>query len=120
MGKKILAIDDDEDILALLGIILSDEGYELVLMNTGTTADQVRILHPDLILLDVRISGFPKSGIDICSELKAMLDLSEIPVVLLSAEQELGNLAIVCGADAFVNKPFDIDDLVVKIKEFLI
>ena len=119
MAKKILVIDDDEDILSILDIIFGDEGYEPMLFKTGKTTEQIKLLHPDLILLDVRIAGFHKTGAEICAEIKAQLELAEIPVILISAEQDVEELAHSCGADAFVNKPFDIFNLVTKVKEFI-
>lgn len=119
MAKRILVIDDDEDILSILDIIFGDEGYEPILYKTGTTAEHIKILHPDLILLDVRIAGFDKTGPEICSEIKSQLELSNIPVLLLSAETNVGELAQACGANGFVNKPFDIFGLLTKVKEFI-
>ena len=119
MAKKILVIDDDEDILSILDIIFGEEGYEPMLFKTGQTTEQIKLLHPDLILLDVRIAGFHKTGAQICAEIKAQLELAEIPVILISAEQDIEELAHGCGADAFVNKPFDIFHLVTKVKEFI-
>ena len=119
MAKRILVIDDDEDILSILDIIFGEEGYEPILFNTGKTAEEIKILHPDLILIDVRIAGFHKTGAEICSEIKAQLDLAEIPVVLISAEENIQALAGGCGANAFVNKPFDIFHLLTKVKEFI-
>lgn len=119
MGKRILVIDDDQDILSILDIIFGDEGYETILYNTGTTAEHIRILHPDLVLLDVRIAGFDKTGAEICAEIKAQLDLVNVPVLLLSAEAGIDLLARRCGANGFVTKSFDIYNLLRKVKEFL-
>ena len=63
MAKRILVIDDDEDILSILDIIFGDEGYEPILYNTSMSAENIKILHPDLILLDVRIVGFDKPAL---------------------------------------------------------
>ena len=119
MAKRILVIDDDEDILSILEIIFGDEGYEPILYNTGTTAEHIKILHPDLILLDVRITGFDKTGAEICSEIKSQLDLAGIPVLLISAEADIDKLAHGCGANGFIDKPFDIYNLLTKVKEFI-
>ncbi|MEJ2883587.1 response regulator [Pedobacter sp. GR22-6] len=119
MAKKILVIDDDKDILSILDIIFGDEGYERVLCNTGISTEHIKILDPDLILLDVRIVGFPKTGAQICAEIKKERDLESIPVLLVSAELNVPELAQSCGANGYVNKPFDIDKLVKKVKEFI-
>lgn len=119
MGKKILVIDDDEDILSILDIILWEEGYEPILYNTGTTAEDVNRLHPDLILLDIRIAGFSKTGVEICTEFKSKPDTVGIPVLLISAEDNIDLLANGCGANGYINKPFDIYQLINKVKEFI-
>jgi len=119
MAKRILVIDDDEDILNILDILFAEEGYDVIVKSTGTTADQVRLIGPDLILLDVRITGFSKTGDEICSEIKQELELTAIPVLLFSAEPDVRQRARSCGANGYLNKPFDIDRLLEKVKEFI-
>ncbi|MFD2145355.1 response regulator [Mucilaginibacter antarcticus] len=119
MSKRILVIDDDDDILSILDIIFGEEGYEPILFKTGTTTEEIKVLHPDLILLDVRIAGFGKTGAEICKEIKTEMDLANIPVLLVSAEEDVAVLARGCGANGFVSKPFDIYYLLTKVKEFL-
>jgi two-component system response regulator VicR len=119
MAKRILVIDDDEDILNILDIILGDEGYEAILSQTGPTTEEIKILHPDLILLDIRISGFEKTGVQICAEIKSELALANIPVLLFSAEMDVPILANNSGANGYVKKPFDINKLLAKVKEFI-
>lgn len=120
MNKRILAIDDDEDILAILQIIFEDEGYEVILCNTGTTAEEVQLIHPDLVLLDVRIRGFHKTGDQICNELKTMPSTSNVPVLLFSAELDVRILAQESGADGYIRKPFNIDQLVSQVNQILV
>ena len=119
MAKRILVIDDDQDILSILDILFADEGYEVVLQNTGMSADQVKLIGPDLILLDVRIAGFSKTGDQICADIKRELQLRAIPVLLVSAEVDVHERADLCGANGYLNKPFDIDRLLKKVKEFI-
>jgi two-component system response regulator VicR len=119
MAKRILVIDDDEDILSILDILFAEEGYEAILQNTGATADQVKLIGPDLILMDVRIIGFSKTGDQICAEIKRELELTDIPVLLFSAEPDVHQRASSCGANGYLNKPFDINKLLEKVKEFI-
>lgn len=119
MNKRILVIDDDEDILDILNIIFRDEGYNVVISNNGEVANQIHIIHPDLVLLDVRIKGSLKTGAEICAEIKAQNSYKNLPVVLVSAEDDLPMLANKCGADFYVKKPFDIYDLLLKVKNCL-
>jgi len=119
MAKRILVIDDDQDILSILDIIFAEEGYEVILQDTGATADEVKLIGPDLILLDIRIAGFSKSGDEICAEIKHELELTAIPVLLVSAEPDVHQRASLCGANGYLNKPFDINKLLEKVKEFI-
>lgn len=120
MPKRILVIDDDEDILTILNIIFEDEGYEVILSNTGTSAEEVLLIHPDLVVLDVRIRGFHKTGDQICNELKTMDGTRNLPVILLSAEVDVPVLARESGADGYFRKPFNIDDLVSHVNQILV
>jgi len=119
MSKRILVIDDDEDILAIMDILFGEEGYQAILYNTGTTIEQIKLLGPDLILLDVRIEGFAKTGAEICSEIRSEKDLNNVPVLLVSAEADVHSLAENCGANGYINKPFDIDKLLARVKDFI-
>lgn len=119
MNKKILVIDDDIDILSIAEFLLKEAGFEPLLRQTGQTADEVSQLNPDLILLDVRIERYAKSGLDICKELKAHPQLSRVPVILFSSENDLEALAQICGADGYITKPFDINVLLSTVTEFV-
>jgi len=119
MAKLILVIDDDKDILSIMDFIFTDEGHQTILYDTGTTTQDIEQLSPDLILLDVRIEGYHKTGAQICSEIKAHPDLTKIPILLVSAESNLNALAGGCGADGYVAKPFAVDNLLAIVKEFL-
>ena len=119
MAKRILIIEDDPDILDILGIIFQDEGFDIVSKRNGMSADQIGLLHPDLVLLDVRINGFEKTGAEICAELKKCIETQNLPVMLISAETNLASIADSCGANAHVTKPFEIDGLVEKVKEMI-
>ncbi|HKG06418.1 MAG TPA: response regulator [Pedobacter sp.] len=119
MAKRILVIDDDEDILNIFNIVFGEAGYEVIISQTGTDTAHIKLLHPDLILLDVRITGSPKSGPEICKEIKKEFELITIPVLLVSAEPDIVKLAGACGANGYLPKPFDIDKLLAKVEEFV-
>ncbi|SKB39942.1 response regulator [Daejeonella lutea] len=119
MGKRILIIDDDEDILTILNFIFQEDGFDTIVFNGGITVEQIKNLNPDLIILDIRIAGYEKSGPEICVEIKKQQDLTNIPVLLLSAELNIASLADKCGADGYIPKPFNIDKLVSRVKEFI-
>ena len=119
MSKRILIIDNDKDMLTILSFIFEDEGYEVISYNTGKTAEYIQLIHPDIILLDVRITGYPKTGCEICTELKSYTCTANLPVVLISAEYEIESLARKCGADDYISKPFDISYLLTKVDRIL-
>ncbi|HEY0176459.1 MAG TPA: response regulator [Pedobacter sp.] len=116
MSKKILAVDDDNDILDVIKIILEDEGYEVFTLANGKQVfDIVKENVPDLILLDVMLGGL--DGRDICRALKEHDIFKKIPVVMISASHNLNNLLLMPGApDNFLAKPFDIDRLIEIVK----
>ncbi len=118
MNKRILTIEDDPDILAILEIVFQEEGFEFISNSKGMTADEITLVHPDLVLLDVRIFGFEKTGAQICKELKQNAETQNLPIILLSAEQNLAQLAEACGADHYINKPFDIDNVIKVVNQF--
>ncbi|WAC40919.1 response regulator [Pedobacter sp. SL55] len=118
MKKRILTIEDDPDILEILNIIFEEEDYEIISNNKGMSVDEVALAHPDLVLLDVRIVGFNKTGAQLCEELKASATTSHLPVILLSAERNLAQMATACGADAYISKPFDINGLINVVNKF--
>lgn len=119
MGKRILIIDDDRDILAILSLVLEEAGYVVIGSESGAAIDNLETIKPDLILLDIRINGYPKSGTEICTELKSHMSFREIPVILISAESEIHILARDCAADAYIRKPFDIYELIDFLKDFI-
>jgi DNA-binding response OmpR family regulator len=114
MAKRIVIIEDDPNILELLVYLFESEGYKVNPFATGRSADEIGLLMPDVVILDVSLVGSPQRGDQICSEIKKLLSTSKLPVILLSAEKDLESIAKNCFADAFIGKPFDIDDLVNK------
>jgi DNA-binding response OmpR family regulator len=114
-AKKVLVVDDDNDILDVIQIILEDEGYEVATLDNGReVVDAVSNNTPDLILLDVMLCGI--DGRDICRTLKADPLFSLIPIIMISASHDLQTFMSQKGcADGFISKPFDIDDLVATV-----
>lgn len=117
--KRILVVDDDPLILEAIGLTLEDAGYETELLTkNGEYVDQA--LHrqlPDLVVLDILLSGH--DGRTICKHLKGQEATYRIPVILMSAHPNAEKTAYEAGADAFLEKPFDIDELLSTIERFL-
>ena len=115
MKKKIMVIDDDESILEVMHIVLEGEGYDVETSLNVQPLQKLNSQRPDLILLDVLLSG--EDGIELCRRLKSQERTRDIPIILLSAHSSASRTARDCGADAFLDKPFDIDVLVEMVKE---
>ena len=110
--SRILIVDDNEDILAVMKMILVDFGYHVTtLINGNLLFDTVREIKPDLILLDIMLGEM--DGRDLCMQLKRNSTTKEIPVILISASHQVfEHLPLNIGApDDFLAKPFDIDEL---------
>lgn len=116
MGKKILILDDDHDILDVVSFLLADSGYEVQTLNTGEEVfAAISQFHPDLVLMDVMLAQL--DGRLICSKLKANVQTLHIPVILISGTHDLATTLDQIGApNDFMAKPFDIDELLGKVK----
>ena len=116
--KKILAVDDDPDILEFLQELLELEGY---ITATTDKAEYVETLHagrlPDLILLDVLLSC--KDGREIVKYLKGQEGTRHIPIIMFSAHPSADETARRAGADDFVAKPFEMDEILAKIAKHI-
>jgi len=111
MAKKILVIDDDEDMLELLRIIFQTTDFHVILSSKGMSGEDIAVIHPDLVLLDINIKGYITTGDEICKEIKTHPDLKNIPVFLISSQHDLRYLAIECQADGYLSKPFEVSKL---------
>lgn len=115
--KRILVADDDEDILAVMEMMLQTAGYNVTTMLRGEDVLELKDNLPDLILLDIWMAGI--SGRDICIDLKNKKLTKHIPVILVSANRDTEDIAIEAGADDFICKPFDMQTLLEKAKKYL-
>lgn len=110
MSKHILICDDDEGILEIVKIILTDQNYEITaLSNSDKVIDEVKSGKPDLVLLDLWMPGI--GGDELTRQLKNDTETETIPVVISSASKDTAEIAKDIGADGFILKPFDIEDL---------
>jgi DNA-binding NtrC family response regulator len=116
----ILAVDDEEDNLAILKGRLTRRGYDVVAVNSGTAAlTQLEQTAADLVLLDVMMPGM--DGFETCAKIKTLSTGRFLPIILLTAkddkESKIKGLEI--GADDYVTKPFDMDELDARIRGML-
>ncbi|MEG3661902.1 response regulator [Celeribacter halophilus] len=109
---RILLVEDEDNIAIAIEVLLGRAGYDLVRVSRGDQAlPNIRAQQPNLVVLDVTLPGC--SGYEVCQRLRSDPSLSHIPVLMMSArvsqaEQRKG---LAMGADAFLTKPFAMDDL---------
>ena len=115
MKKKIVVADDDKDIVVVLSMMLEDAGYEVQSTANGHTVQKVCDYLPDLLLLDIWMAGV--DGRDICKQLKNQRLTKHIPIIMVSANQDTEKIAREAGADDFIAKPFDMDDLLTMVEK---
>jgi len=109
--KKVLVVDDDNDILTLVETILSMNNFGVEAISRWESIDDSIInFSPDLILLDVSLNG--ADGRDICKKIKSAINTQHIPVILFSAHAEIENSFKDCNAQGFIAKPFEIPQLI--------
>lgn len=116
-NKKILIVDDDENICELLRLYLEKDGFSTMVANDGEQALQhVQINNPDLILLDIMMPVL--DGWQVCREIRKT---SNVPIIMLTAKGETFDkvLGLELGADDYVTKPFDTKEVVARIKAVL-
>jgi two-component system KDP operon response regulator KdpE len=115
--RRVLVIDDEPQIRRLLEIALATRGYEVFLAPTGTEGLQaVQTVRPDIVLLDL---GLPdRGGETVLAELRSW---STIPVIILSVRDLQGDIVglLDAGADDYVTKPFDVEELAARMKASL-
>jgi len=113
--KKILVADDDTDILTLVKMTLDLQGFNVdAISNWKDIDDHVRLFDPDLILLDISLGG--ADGRDICKKIKQEAATKHIPVILFSANVEMGESIHECQAEAFIAKPYELSHFLQTIR----
>ena len=113
--KKVLVADDDPAILDVMRMMLEFEGYEVATTPNGATILQMDSGLPDLLLLDIWMSG--TDGRELCRRLKLNEKTKNIPIVLVSASKDVEHSAREAGADDFIAKPFEMNELLQKIEK---
>jgi len=117
--KRILVVDDNTDILQIVKIILENYGFEVMVTPKGEEAfAKTDTYNPQLILMDVFISP-GMDGREICKTLKANAQTKHIPIILFSAQIKMDDGFRNWGADDFIAKPFEVKELINKIKSHL-
>jgi EAL domain-containing protein (putative c-di-GMP-specific phosphodiesterase class I)/FixJ family two-component response regulator len=118
--RKILIVDDDEDILLIVQTLLTNAGYAPILARNGREGiEQTTAVQPDVILLDVTMPQM--SGWEVCATLKNLPETSSIPIVMLTVKSEIKDLitGMQVGADDYITKPFTKRHLLETVERLL-
>ena len=116
-NEKILVVDDEEHIAELISYNLTSNGYKVITANNGNDAVKLAVEEkPNLILLDLMIPG--KDGYDVCKDVRSNSEIRNIPIIMLTAKsEELDKiLGLELGADDYITKPFDIREVITRIR----
>jgi two-component system response regulator MtrA len=114
VNPKILVVEDDPGVATMVGIILTDAGYDSVTCADGAAAlATFTAENPDLVLLDVMLPGL--SGIDVC---RAIREIAGTPIIMLTAKDSSEDIVagLEAGADDYLTKPFDQSVLIARIR----
>ncbi|MCR5632607.1 MAG: response regulator transcription factor [Eubacterium sp.] len=117
LKQKILIVDDDENIAELISLYLAKEQYDTEMAHDGEEALQIiNVYNPDLILLDIMLPGI--DGYEVCQQVRKTRD---VPIIMLSAKGEVFDkvLGLKMGADDYLVKPFDANELVARVSAVL-
>jgi len=120
LGKKILVVDDEPNIVRSLTFVLDKGGYDVSIAGDGVEAmSMIRESKPNILILDVMMPN--KSGYDVCSEIKSDPELRDIHVVMLTAKGQVGDreAALSQGADEYISEPFSPIEILARVKELL-
>jgi len=120
MGKRILTVDDDIDILEVYSLILVAEGYEVkTLLSPSRLAETIVEFVPDLIILDIQLDHC-NNGLELCLQLKMSELTRHIPIFIVSSHESIHTAKYQFLANDIVMKPFDLAVLTNKINDCLL
>jgi Response regulators consisting of a CheY-like receiver domain and a winged-helix DNA-binding domain len=113
----ILVVEDDPQVARLIALVLQRNGYTSRVVADGQSGlQQAKELLPDIIFADLTIKGM--GGDVLCTLLKAHPDTKEIPYIVVSGDRDIADKARQCGADDYMSKPFEFDDLIRLVKKY--
>jgi CheY-like chemotaxis protein len=113
----ILVVEDDAPVAQLIAKILQRNGFDSEVVADGHSAlDRARSLRPSMILADLTIKGL--AGDKLCSALKAQPETKGIPYIVVSGDADIATKARACGADDFMEKPFEFDKLIRLVRKY--
>lgn len=118
--QKILIVEDDLDVAEMVNVYFHNQGYEVFTVNWGE--DGVRACqtnHPDLVILDIRLPDI--DGYEVARRLRSDRRTSNVPIIFLTEKRELSDKlqGLALGADDYITKPFDIQELRLRVRNSL-
>ena len=117
MKNNIFIAEDDPGILDVMKMMLEINGYKVAAAMDGPALRLIENMLPDLLLLDILMPGM--DGKTIFKHLKSKEKTRHIPIIMVSAMRDLEKVAIDLGADDFLLKPFEMQDLLIKVEKHL-
>jgi DNA-binding response OmpR family regulator len=115
MKRKVLVIEDEPVIAEMMSILLEMGGYKVIsLADTGMARRRLHEKEVGLVLLDLQLRG--EDGQSMCNYIKTTEDIKHLPVILVSANTDLPQIAEHCGANDHIAKPFDLNFFMDKVK----
>lgn len=116
--RKIYLVEDDQGIREVLEVFLALEGFEVhSFVSVREFQERDTDVIPDLYLFDVNLPD--GSGIDLCQQIKSDDHNQNVPVIIMSAHANMHHLNKLCDPDEMISKPFDIDNLLFRIKDVI-
>lgn len=120
MGKHVLLVEDEVNIIEAIRFLLSREGWTVDIHSDGATAvDTIRDLRPDLVVLDHMLPG--KSGLEILTDLRSDADFESLPVLMLTARGQARDReqAEKAGVSRFMTKPFSNIEVMTAVRDLV-
>jgi DNA-binding response OmpR family regulator len=117
-GKRVLIVDDEEDLCEILQYNLSSEGYETEIAHSAEEAMKRQLGNFDLVLLDVMMG--PMSGFKFADKLRKEFN-NDVPIIFLTAKDTENDIltGFSLGADDYISKPFSVNELTARVKAVL-
>lgn len=108
--KRILIFDDDQSISDIMKLLMEEKGWEVLsLSQCNDAVFQIRAYQPKIIMMDNNIPDY--GGVFAAKEIKRQIDLRHIPLIYFTGHYDIKMLSEEAGADAYLSKPFDLDQL---------
>jgi DNA-binding response OmpR family regulator len=118
MITKILIVDDDAHVTSLLKKYLSSRNFEVITINQSSkTIQTANLINPDLFIIDLMMP--PPDGFELCTMLRADPNFSQTPILIITAMDISNSKATSFGANDYLAKPFNLDEVVTRINLLL-